>query len=306
MQIREIVSEAISLTKHYVPVQSALTDTVKQSLAKIKSSQFQEFRNRVDRTGAMHTLVREVTERLIYHLKNDFSKTLTNYVRTNIDAGLKTRIKFGGSEFHGSVDQLDITIDSAKIKRLADSVLDGVERTALDQDDDSGSYYDGFFSVIREYSQDLEDFIGYTVDRRLIPDLANTFVHEMVHVLQHKPQIAKGRDSLEYRSYLDPRKKEFPEHDRWDDPAQSKQYSKLYYASPQEITAFAHEAAIRILKDVMADPAYDRSQVSELLQDIPQYAKKYVGTPTNDREKRVYNRYIKLIYQEIQRYLSSL
>lgn len=305
MQIREIVTEAISLTKHYVPVQSALTDTVKQSLAKLKPSQFREFRNRVDRTGAMHVLVREVTDRLIYHLKNDFSKTLTNYVQSNIDPELETRIKFNQSKFHGSVDQLDITIDSAKIKRLADSVLDGVERTALDQDDDSGSYYDGFFSVIREYSQDFEDFIGYTVDRRLIPDLANTFVHEMVHVLQHKPQIAKGRDSLEYRSYLDPRKKEFPEHDRWDDPVQSKQYSKLYYTSPQEITAFAHEAAIQILKSVIDEPDYDSSQIPELLKNIPQYAKKYIGTPSNDREKTVYNRYIKLIYQEIQRYLAS-
>ena len=85
----------------------------------------------------------------------------------------------------------------------------------------------------------------------------------------------------------------------------------MYYASPQEIAAFAHQMAMSVIK------AYDLNNV-ERLQDIPKIDSEDIvinvnqrlnnrfAKPRNPQEVKVRRRYLKLVYQEVQRYIDHV
>jgi hypothetical protein len=147
--------------------------------------------------------------------------------------------------------------------------------------------------------------------------MLSTIIHELTHVVQHSRQRQKGRAGLEYRSYLDPRKQMFPDNSKFDDPV----YRRMYKASPQEMAAFAHEKVLQLMRPVLKDPEYyninnpDYSEkdkqdiINELnrkLKYIPTYASQLFPDPSTPLEQKIYQRYVKLMYQEAQRFIDNL
>lgn len=162
------------------------------------------------------------------------------------------------------------------------------------------------FNPIRERSE------------KQINELVSVIIHEMVHVIQHyrqKHRFLKGKD-LEFRSYLDRHKGEYldtrQKYDQTPDDESQKdlvnRYYDLYYASPQEIAAFAHQAALEIIDyyafDLMTHGASDLNSKS-----ISNFIDNKIGgrfrNPKNSREAMVRKRYLKLVYQEVIRYIEQ-
>lgn len=123
--------------------------------------------------------------------------------------------------------------------------------------------------------------------------IASTIIHEMVHVVQHLLQYAQGRKTTAYKSYAG--------HTRdFHDEVRQGKYSKLYYSSPQEIEAHAHEAAIYVIKKISS--LRELSNIRGLIID-----RLRMGIPEFDElDQLVTNRYIKRVYQEIQSEIERL
>jgi hypothetical protein len=128
-------------------------------------------------------------------------------------------------------------------------------------------------------------------------------------VIQHRRQERKKFTDYEYRSYLDKHKGEFRNivsgpHNR------DEKYFNLYLASPQEIAAFAHEAALQLIKDYSLDEIQSADDVHRIdARDIVDYVDSVTGNryknPKTPKEQSVRNRYMKLVYQEVHRYIES-
>jgi hypothetical protein len=179
---------------------------------------------------------------------------------------------------------------------------------------------DGFYFMCRSIGTGdryLSSFIDDAI-KKTVSSLVSTSVHELVHVLQHNKQLNKGRDETEYRSYLDKRKGEFADMVNKSDqtPGQvtdnNERYYNLYLASPQEIPAFAHQAALNIIRDFGFDDSDHPGdlQIASVREfDIVDAVNKITSTrfsaPKTPKEAMVRKRYIKLVYQEVARYLQQ-
>lgn len=174
------------------------------------------------------------------------------------------------------------------------------------------NYYRVYWDQILSHLDRNADSIAQDMAERqqsLINDMVDTILHELVHVIQHRRQAHRLGD-LEYRSYLDRKKGELknlyrgPEQGwAYGDP----QWQRLYRASPQEIAAFAHNMAGQIIRAFGLDEPLEEPYPTITAADFVRELRKIVGNqyrdPNNPQERAVLNRYLKLAYQEVQRYL---
>jgi hypothetical protein len=297
MQIKEIISEAINLAQHQRPLRQVILDSIVRSLKGLTSSQFEKYRVAVDRNGALHILGKQVYQQLKTKIKPALEDRISSYVNSNINPVPKkftVSVSFDDTGNTGAfVDDLDMILDETALDTISRKTVDYLEDTAISEQASDGQLFQEFFDLIQDTTADE---LGYQLDGEL-KRLTYTIVHEMVHVIQHLQQFRAGRFDLEYRSYLDPRKQQFP----GDQYISSPEYKKLYFASPQEIAAFSNEIALRIIDDYSDDGDFSLDP-KKLSKVIPRYLQ-LIKNPKTDLERKVYKRYAKLIYQEITRYL---
>lgn len=165
---------------------------------------------------------------------------------------------------------------------------------------------------------DIDDYkFGDTVN-----ELIGTYIHELVHIQQHKNQPIDKPTA--YTSYGTKNKDKFKKSI---DNINSGQYSnedlKLYKASPQEIPAFAHNAAISIIHDAMIDGnTSDKEDLKYYISVLDDYIKGgkfakeyytntmpyYVQTFNNKNSKdfKVFKRFMKIVAQELIQYRNHL
>jgi len=147
-------------------------------------------------------------------------------------------------------------------------------------------------NVINVYVQDPT--VSKKVQRR-VRDMSGTIIHEMVHVVQNDIQLVKKRRRMEYRSYLNPDAENFQQNVR----SNAMNFTH-YMASPQEITAFAHEAVLEILED---PSDLDSSKIQQHVDSMLKRQK--VNLPEL-KKYGVYQRYLKRVYQVLIQRLKTL
>jgi len=168
--------------------------------------------------------------------------------------------------------------------------------------------FDKLFILMKERNL-IMSYIEQPDIRNAIDELVSNFIHEMVHIRQNYIQFLNKRYDPEYRSYLDKEKGEFNTLARYKSDKTAR-YMELYRASPQEITAFSHMAALDVIKsfglntnnltDIHIPPN------KEVLSKVVEHVKKYYNAPETFEEKKVYNRYIKQTYLEVEEYLNHI
>jgi hypothetical protein len=276
----------------------------------------------------------------IHELRSSLIQNLSNHLRVSINAALADqysspadpgdqypigwvafeKMRAGGTAwptgFTINVDLLQPVIKQVK-EQLLDYLISSGYVGSLRADDedltpDQRKNLQNFYRVDGEGAAnnlvnlraDLADRIMDQIQRRSpyeLDGLIGTIVHEVVHVIQHRAQ--KGRD-IEYRSYLgkkDEFKKVASNPDRYDDP----EWARLYYSSPQEIAAFAHNMAQDVLSRYGRNPEVFSKNITA--KDFVYALRHILGNqykePSNARERAVLKRYLKLAYQEVQRYI---
>lgn len=136
--------------------------------------------------------------------------------------------------------------------------------------------------------------------------LTNILLHEVVHVIQHlQVDRSNNKDPMVHKSYLSNKKltnkagqdefyqksvaKEFDS--RWD---------RLYHADAREITAYAHNFVQQFIRKYDLNKGNTLPPLNVIAREIPDEVKTRFN-PTNNKELKVYNRYLKTIYNELAR-----
>ncbi len=285
MRFSQFLIERISMSHYNETVEMGAVECCKQVIDSIKSVKKQistEARNAAD-DGNLSLLIKEVYEVLVTKSNSIFRIGMARHINNNIpeiDKQVKVFFKPIDPD-NGQAIGSTVTINVKFINNIIRTLVKFVANIASK----SGNPFNEFFNITGD---DVDD----RFDISQIPSLeemVQVFVHELVHVVQHLKQ--SHRDKTEYRSYLEKDTEKFQ-------TAMAKKSSEddhLYYSSPQEIAAFAHDIVSNILRSMQG------KNISR--QDIQDAVKDRVGSYFPNRQdpkiKKVYNRYLKLVYQEL-------
>lgn len=143
----------------------------------------------------------------------------------------------------------------------------------------------------------------YSIGRNTAEELSLTIEHEMVHVFQNFEQYyLRGRPS-DYRSYLekDPEKFDTIMRDKTDP-----RHWAIYHASPQEITAFSHELASKIIRDYnlnVYNKNIEKIDANTILFYVKSHLEASIPYPKTSDEVKVYQRYARLVYSTLANHI---
>jgi hypothetical protein len=319
MKILELFTEAISYTSKIPTIKKSIMDGILDAIHFLKEDRYLDVKERVNRQVNLTILKAKVGPNLFTHLEHFISEKLTKLASDEIlppdlKASVPVKFKDTGEDL-GLAYSSEIDLTEMFIDNLVTDLLDLLHEKTSDNLYSEDSIFEDFFLTAKKLT--IQDIVDYSSRRSginsTVNKIASTLVHEMVHVRQHLPQLQKGRDDTEYRSYLDKTKGEFVQmHGKGYaslSPDERKRYNTLYRSSPQEITAFSHQAAWDVIRDYNLEDIRDISEIPDnkvIFGYIYEYATQYYKKPENPAEQKVYQRYIKLIYQEVDRYLDNL
>jgi hypothetical protein len=312
MKHRVTLSEAISANRYIDTIRSATYKSVNDAF-------FLMTKLRGIVSSASHT-------RFIELVKGQFSDYFEQAMKINmtkalneaLGAGVSTHFVFRKTPKNtaGFARGTSIVLSDRLSKKITEPIMEYVFEITYNNYGGE-DFVAGFYDVCSEFYElrrSVEDIVNPT-----LPSFTRTVIHELIHVLQH----AKQRDQYdtEYRSYLDKKPGEFVKTARSRDekslanepidPNLEKKYIKLYYASPQEMAAIAHEAAHAAIQYYGFDNATTPNELqikniraSDIIHYIDWFTEGLIKDPKTRREAMVRNRYIKLVYQEIVQYLN--
>ena len=310
MKIHELLNEAISLTQFKTPLHNAIVDTLLNTTKKLyytKQLIAPEVEADIAKHGNLHAhLYPYMTRRLIFLSVQSLSDTIKKEIHTYTKISSHITFKELNDEGYGGyASGLDITLNSTIISKLAKEILDYCFEHALNSLE--GGEADLVPSLLRVFKNiEARDIIEHS--DYLIRKLVSTVIHELVHVIQHSKQ--QHRPQTAYRSYLTRDKSKFyAAMNRMHQGTHDTADYRLYRGSPQEIAAFAHEEALKIINDTNMGDA-DENELAYIKKHLPSYMQGYTGNmfsdPTNEHEYKIFKRFNKIVYQEVSSYLDKL
>jgi len=315
MRINDIVNEAISTTQYEATVDSAVRLGIAQAmtqLAGLKGTYADE--EEVMQDGDADSLLKKFHEVFPSMLAEKIAKIVK--VKLSRAIGKDVPLTVGFDKL-GSTDAIatssDITVSTKFVAKLSAEILEGVY-DALTDTYKREQWVDGTYFVLKMVgAQDKQlTTIVFGAADNAIHGLVSVFLHELVHVLQDQTQLKKGKTDTEYRSYLDKTKGELAAIDPLNIPPEKKErYYDLYYASPQEISAFANEMAMAAIRKLNLKNAKSEKDIVPITAEqiagfVRQWIKDRYSDPKTPKEYQVFKRYAKLVYQEVQQYVNNV
>lgn len=302
------IAEKISLTHLKNPLKKEINSEILDSLHQIyyKESKLDPgARELATKQVSLSYIIPQVSEWLREQLSVRLSGGIENILKTvtGRDVTVKfSKMKVGGTASGRTINLSDRLLDDMTEKLAAmmyDSTLDRVESE------------DQIVSTMFRTYKAADSYMTDGIDR-LVDELISIIIHEMVHIVQHDAQYKAGKwDSTEYRSYLSKDNEKFygavrrltaGEHTAAD--------YKLYRGSPQEIAAFAQQAALKYINDSGIDDIPSSKDIAQFRKELPDslhwYVESLFNDPANKAEYNVFKRFHKLLYQEVVRYIDRV
>lgn len=306
MRLYELLNEAISLTHLRQPLIEAINEQLIYCTTQMGYKEKlvpADVREKAIKDVSLSGINKVMTPVLFEMMKQMVAHAIEDTIRK--DTHIPCSVEFQKLKTGGHASGLDIVINSDVIQSLAEDMLEKVYQVTIDSLDSEENLVPTFFKICRTISEYISRRgLDRDVERN-VENLVSVAIHELVHVVQHNQQFKKGRYSTEYRSYLSKNSKDFyssinkihnSEHN-------DKDY-RLYRGSPQEIAAFAHEAALKFIKDI--DIEYIEEYKKDLPRELEHYIERMFNDPKNAEEYKVFKRFNKLMYQEVVRYIEHI
>jgi len=313
----EVVDEAISLTKHEEELINAVKKGIVTGLASLEKP-FMSNENLQEILNDDNLSDRYARQYMQREAESKIEKAISKQMKMVLDQILGkdaiTKYRFGTMKgMGGYVQDTTMVINRAYVTQLIIAVMNRFNNYLYDNYN-AGERTKGMSFIFRMLKgNDSSTVDDLTRDfERFINPIVSIITHEAVHIVQHKQQAHRPNKKTEYRSYLDKTKGEFYAQAMKAKQSKNKdRYYDLYYSSPQEIAAFAHQMAMDVIK------SYDLNNISNL-KDIPkiegedivinvnQRLNNRFAKPRNPQEMQVRRRYLKLVYQEVQRYIDHV
>ena len=314
--LNETVNEAISVTQYEDIVEQAVRSGISQSMIELagQKGQFSQEENELATSARSSPLHNKFNQIFSTFLESKISTQLKVKISREIGMPIPTAVSFettpAGTK--GFADGTEILLTNRYSKKLSNLIIENLFNSVISSYSED-ELLDSLYFTCKMYASGDKQIV-YVVNKgteTLIDNIVNTVLHELVHVIQHHRQAS--RPDTEYRSYLDKKKGEFSalhDKDNLSDTEKTRYYD-LYLASPQEMAAFSHEMAMYIIR------GYDLKRTQNV-EDIPKFSEEDIvdavksfihdrfRDPKNAKEYAVFKRYVKLVYQELDRYIDLL
>lgn len=306
MKLHDILTEAIDLTTHARLVKERIMTALMEGVKTIPIYHFKQAVKYVEETGSTTPLGDVLHEQLYNSLKHTLSRELSQVASDIFVPDGKSYIPVGFEEMKDSahVRGLSVNFSTEWLSKITSSLADLVITVVIDNTSDD-DLVGAFWDVKKNTNNIMLQSLYY--DHRMVEyaeEMTSVFIHELAHIAQHFPQYRKGRQKLEYRSYLGKPGEFLNAHAK----SRDHDWTAMYIASPQEIGARAQELALQVLQAFGLVYGYERdipptNEVAGVLQD---FVDEWYPQPKTDRDRMIRNRYIKLAYQQIDRHLHQL
>lgn len=328
MKVLDLI-EAINLGQHGEEIEQLIKKGLIAAIGQLSTLKDSEWLKKAEKSVARGEF-REMGEQLRPQLKSAIEGSMAYTLKSGL--GRQFNIQYVGFDDTGTsgayVQAQNIVISSrwSEIvsRALIQSLFDTISNNYSEEEFVGAVYF-----VPKLIMSGDRNFVSAVIDtnkkvQHQTANLANLLVHELVHVVQNSRQSHRNVPP-EYRSYLDKSKGEFSgvHHKRMSgeisepnpDQAAEERYWNLYLASPQEITAFAHQIALKIIND---SGVKDAKTVDELNRAAQQVDADWIVSaisdelhgrfrnPASKKEVPVFKRYMKLTYTEFAQTVNSL
>lgn len=307
MRLYELfIQEAISLTYLRDPLIAAIKEEIIDVTRRMSAKDNlvpQDVKDHAIKNVSMSGVTKAITPEFVRLLSIRLSKRIPDLIRS--ETGMYSTLRFEQSNVGGSADRQDVSININSLEEIVPLIIENIMQITLDNLGSENELFSDFFKSLNIYADEIFDSYSSRDSERIIEKMVNTIIHEYVHITQHTRQFRKGRSDLEYRSYLTKNKDKFYSAINKMHAGEIDQAGyRLYRASPQEIAAFAHNAALKYIKDI--DPDSLQHYKRDLNKDLAGYMEDMFSDPSNQQEYKIFKRFHKLMYQEVVRYIEQL
>jgi hypothetical protein len=279
MRLRELITESISVAQHTAIVRS----TIGPAILKIITTQY----NKQPLTDNAEMVRVEKVYRAKFEdmLSMTLIKLAKQFTKNEVNVEFRNMSKGTGAYLE---DENTIIIHNSIISSFIRSALvfhKSKQSNALD-------------------SKTLQ-FVNGTKDQAII-SLTNIFLHELTHAIQ-----TQSGGKYEYKhGYIEPNKIKFFTAMAGDNPDTQKS-KDIYMSQPDEISAYAQQKAVELINTIYKKPPQEQlAAVNALLKNISTHRTPHqysdFGKNIDPKYKKVYKRYLKLVYQELSRYKEGL
>ena len=311
MRLFDLLSEAISVTTLRNPLKKEIHNEILDSVHQIYYKEPKldpKVKEEANRNATLSKVISPVEEWLREQLRIRVAGGIENIIKAH--TGIDSQVKFKEIEVGGYASSIDMVINDSHVKDIARRIIDTMYQVTLDNTENENEIVETMFRCFKNAT--ARDLYGRNSDlETLLNKLVAVVIHELTHVVQHSSQFKKGRTSSEYRSYLEPNKEKFHASvGKLSKGDASDEDYRLYRGSPQEVGAFAQEAALDFINDMFVDDMNQPEEFVEFKKEIPKllnhYVNKQFNDPSNPMEYAVFKRFNKLMYQEVIRHIEEL
>lgn len=317
MRLLELfVTEKIGLTHLKTPLRRAIESAIIDSVYQIYYKEPKLDPGVRDLASSQVSTVpvnEEIKNWLTKQLKFRLALHIDEVLKEELSQSLKVKISDTGGA-HGLASGLTMILGNQLIDSMVEKIVNNVTDYSFDYLESESDLISNLFRMYKRIAEDRGMASSLISDIESdINRLISVIIHEAVHLMQHLPQYKKNRPTLDYRGYLAKDKEEF--YTAIKNVASGKHTEadyKLYRSSPQEISAFANELALKIADDYDITNLFSMEDfdLAEFKKGIPDLIRGYIfrmfDDPNNPKEYRVFKRFHKQVYQEFVRYTEQL
>lgn len=315
------LEEAINLTKFRPALQAKFVEVLTDNLRVFRTDDVLEYIDDCNEISDLHSIFTTIYTSAA---KPALEQELYNF-------GYRTmNVAINGVEFitmpqYGKITNTNyVKLSLTRLEEIISTIVFNAVKLAIRNvaepfdDSDRDQICDNVFA--KNFAPSVAKSISNVMD--IINLICGTFIHELVHGIQHTRQINVGKNNLMYRSHLsDPKLrtkqgdefKQLSMHALTNPGLRTARWRKLYLASPSELGAFAHNIAIQVIDSIDHLPATAYSQFPDktknmIKSSIIYHTKKQLGTyisPSDPKEAAVFNKYLKRVYQEVDNYVKT-
>jgi len=302
-EIQQNITEAINFTRYIDDAENAMKKGIIKACAELpKVTITPEMQADIDETATLRSVKEalDFPELVKQYCADELKKLAVNKMKVPLSDVIFEQLEDANGEAYGLEVRLNIAYINGIVKPIWAKWIYEIGSNSAKPI----NYTKTAKKVINRFTKNLS-----TIKMPILENCASTFIHEMVHAQQHAAQATKGisADNTDYRSYI--KTPEVPNKEAFkamvdtpgalDDP----ENYRIFRASPQEMTAFANQAAAKFIKDNKLNLPGAKAD-SATMAKLQNYLGDYFRDRDNYQEHTLLKRYGTLVYKAVADYLN--
>ncbi len=297
--INNLLTETINMTQYRNIINQSVIESIDQLIDVIPS-----YKRKIDvdvrndaTQGEYHELLYAIRPLIIHGITTILRLNLTKIINSQIqDVNKKVSVLFKDITANGIASNSVITLSNKFPIALADMIVKTLGNWLLQYNKKTVNKFKLIFEISSDELKKYYDFSNIPV----VYQMVNVILHELTHVVQDARQEHRGGD-IEYRSYLtkNPIFNNILDKMHNGDELSDEEF-RAYLSSPQEIAAHAHNIAADVIKSI----GNNKPTASDIQKAVTDLVGKFFSDKTDPRISKIYNRYLKLVYQQVMNHLA--